>query len=327
MNPVNARRRHAPRAFMTTPMSSLSTPPVDGRSALDDQEIRRRINACPKLASLQANNDALSALVKSDQSLTSQIAEIIRRDPSLSARLLRMVNSVYFGLGARVNNIEEAVFFLGLRQIRELSVATPVIEELERLQGNVSTPLPWKDLWAHSIGCAILTREILRATPLSIDDDTDYLVGLLHNVGKVVMAYAFPDELVQISNTPLRTPAEVCRLERQLIGWDHAQIGAHYLQKHQVCEEIAMAVRYHCEPDRAPRHRLFAAAVQVADHLVRHAGITGGFEKVDPVERDSWLRLEGWHVLYGADGPESTLARAAIENALQRLPAMLSGLV
>ncbi|WP_415908153.1 HDOD domain-containing protein [Oleiharenicola sp. Vm1] len=233
-------------------MSSLSTPPVDGRSALDDQEIRRRINACPKLASLQANNDALSALVKSDQSLTSQIAEIIRRDPSLSARLLRMVNSVYFGLGARVNNIEEAVFFLGLRQIRELSVATPVIEELERLQGNVSTPLPWKDLWAHSIGCAILTREILRATPLSIDDDTDYLVGLLHNVGKVVMAYAFPDELVQISNTPLRTPAEVCRLERQLIGWDHAQIGAHYLQKHQVCEEIAMAVRYHCEPDRAP---------------------------------------------------------------------------
>lgn len=308
-------------------MSPLSSPSVPRATVLDDQEIRRRINACPKLASLQANNKALSELVKSDQSLTSQIAEIIRRDPSLSARLLRMVNSVYFGLGARVNNIEEAVFFLGLRQIRELSVATPVIEELERLQGNVSAPLPWKDLWAHSIGSAILTREILRATPLSIDDDTDYLVGLLHNIGKVVMAYAFPDELVQISNTLARSPKEICRLERQLIGWDHAQIGAHYLQKHQVCEEIAMAVRYHCEPDRAPRHRLFAAAVQVADHLVRYSGVSGGFEKIEPVERDSWLQLEGWNVLYGADGPESTLARASIENALQRLPAMLSGLV
>lgn len=316
-----------PQPFVTTNMSLPTSPPAPGRVALDDQEIRRRINACPKLASLQVNNQALSALVKSEQSLTSQIAEIIRRDPSLSARLLRMVNSVYFGLGARVNNIEEAVFFLGLRQIRELSVATPVIEELERLQGGVTAPLPWKDLWAHSIACAILTREILRATPLSIDDDTDYLVGLLHNVGKVVMAYAFPDELVQIAGTSLRTPADVCRLERQLIGWDHAQIGAHYLQKHQVCEEITMAVRYHCEPDRAPRHRLFAAAVQVADHLVRHAGISGGFERVEPVERDSWLTLEGWNVLYGADGPESMLARASIENALQRLPAMLSGLV
>lgn len=302
------------------------TPPA-APAALDDQEIRRRINACPKLASLQVNNQALSALVKSEQSLTSQIAEIIRRDPSLSARLLRMVNSVYFGLGARVNNIEEAVFFLGLRQIRELSVATPVIEELERLQGAVSTPLPWKDLWAHSIGCAILTREILRATPLSIDDDTDYLVGLLHNIGKVVMAYSFPDELLQIANVTHATPKDVCRHERQLIGWDHAQIGAFYLQKHQVSEEITAAVRYHCEPDRAPRHRLFAAAVQVADHLVRHAGVSGGFEKVEPVQRDSWLRLEGWHILYGAEGPETTIARAAIENALQRLPAMLGGLV
>lgn len=292
----------------------------------DDQEIRKRINACPKLASLQVNNQALRDLVKSEQSLTSQIAEIIRRDPSLSARLLRMVNSVYFGLSARVNNIEEAVFFLGLRQIRELSVATPVIEELERLEGAVSFPLPWKDLWGHSIASAILTREILRATPLAIDDDTDYLVGLLHNVGKVVMAYAFPDELMQICQTRVSRPEDVCALERRLIGWDHAQIGAHYLQKHQVSEEITVAVRYHCEPDRAPRHRLFAAAVQVADHLVRHAGVSGGFEQVDPVARDSWLELEGWNVLYGADGPEVMLARASIENALQRLPAMLSGL-
>lgn len=301
--------------------------PTPSPVAYDEQEIRKRINACPKLASLQVNNKALSDLVKSDQSLTSQIAEIIRRDPSLSARLLRMVNSVYFGLSARVNNIEEAVFFLGLRQIRELSVATPVIEEFERLEGAISFPLPWKDLWAHSIGCAILTREILRATPLAIDDDTDYLVGLLHNVGKVVMAYAFPDELMQVCQARVSSPADICALERRLIGWDHAQIGAQYLQKHQVSEEIVFAVRYHIEPNRAPRHRLFAAAVQVADHLVRHAGITGGFEQVNPVAPDSWLELEGWNVLYGADGPEAMLARAAIENALQRLPAMLSGLV
>ena len=150
-----------------------------------DDEITRRINACPKLASLQSINRALGDLVRSEGSLNSQIAEVIRRDPSLSARLLRMVNSVYFGLSARVNNIEEAVFFLGLRQIRELSMATPVLEELEQLQQNASVTLPWKDLWTHSIGTAILTREILASTTLHIDDDTDYLIGLLHNVGKV----------------------------------------------------------------------------------------------------------------------------------------------
>lgn len=309
---------------MQTP--SQSQPQTNVPELSPELEIRRRIDACPKLASLQVNNRALRELVTSDTSLTSQIAAIIRRDPSLSARLLRMVNSVYFGLSARVNNIEEAVFFLGLRQIRELALATPVIEDIERLQNTMTAPLPWKDLWAHSLGTAILTREILRSTSMAVDDDTDYLVGLLHNVGKVVMAHAFPNELQEVLKATVESAADICALERKLIGWDHAQIGAYYLGRHSVSEEIAFAVRYHAAPDQAPRHRIFAASVQVADHLVRHAGVSGGFEKISAIEADSWLKLEGWRILYSADGTEVSLARAAIANALRRLPAMLSGL-
>jgi HD-like signal output (HDOD) protein len=302
----------------------LATAPA---APYSDETIARRVAACPKLASLQSVNRALGDLVRSDGSLNSQIAEVIRRDPSLSARLLRMVNSVYFGLSTRVNNIEEAVFFLGLRQIRELSMATPVIEELEQLQQKMAVSLPWKELWNHSIGSAILTREILASTPFHIDDDTDYLVGLLHNVGKVVMAYAFPDELCALFEMPAADPAAVARNERELIGWDHARIGAEYLRRHQLSEEIVHAVAYHNEPDRAPRHRLFAAAVQVADYLVRHRGISGGFERIEPIADDAWVDLAGWKILYGADGPETMLARASIANSLQRLPAMLQGLV
>lgn len=302
-------------------------PPATLAGPYSDDIIAKRIAACPKLASLQSINRALGELVRADGSLNSQIAEVIRRDPSLSARLLRMVNSVYFGLSTRVNNIEEAVFFLGLRQIRELSMATPVIEELEQLQEKTAGTLPWRDLWINSLGTAILTREILAATPLHIDDDTDYLIGLLQNIGKVVMAYSFPDELKAVMAAPVENSAAVARLERELIGWDHARIGAEYLQRHQLSEEIVDAVHYHNDPDRAPRHRLFAAAVQVADHLARYAGLAGGFERIDPIANESWVELSGWRILYGADGPESMLARAAIANSLQRLPSMLQGLL
>jgi len=302
---------------------SVAHPPA----TYSDAEIMRRIEACPKLASLQSINRALSDLVRSESSVTSQIAEIIRRDPSLSARLLRLVNSVYFGLSARVNNIEEAVFFLGLRQIRELSLATPVLEDLAQFQSSSSLVLPWKDLWTHSIGTAVLTREILASTALHIDDDTDYLVGLLHNIGKVVMAYAFPEELTTLMATPAATPADICQLERNLIGWDHAHIGAHYLERHHLAEEITLAVRHHNDPDRAPRHRLFASCVQVADYLVRHRGISGGFEQVAPIAEGAWTELDGWKILFGADGPETMLARASIANSLQRLPSVLQGLL
>ncbi|MES1168346.1 MAG: HDOD domain-containing protein [Oleiharenicola lentus] len=293
-----------------------------------DDIIRSRINACPKLASLGRINQALRELVNSDSSMSSQIAEIIRRDPSLTARLLRMVNSVYYGLQNSVSNIEEAIFFLGLRQIRELAMATPVIEEMASFQNaSGKAPLPWKDLWAHSLGTAILTREILGALPITIDDDTDYLVGLLHNAGKVVMAHAFPEELSEICATKFETVTYVCRKEVEFIGWDHAQIGAVYLERHKMSDEIVLAVQHHNQPSGAPRHQFFAAAVQVADCLVRHAGIMGGFEKIEPVQRDAWLEVEGWQILYGAEGPETRLARAAIDNALPRLPQMLSGLV
>lgn len=307
-------------------MSTLEST-VRPAAAYSEREIRRRINECPKLASLQSVNRALSELVRSEQSLNSQIAEIIRRDPSLSARLLRMVNSVYFGFSANISSIEEAVFFLGLRRIRELSMATPVIEEMQNLHLPTAAQLPWKDLWAHSIGCAILTREVLSGISITVDDDTDYLAGLLHNVGKVVMAYAFPDELLQIAVTPVKDSLAACALEREIIGWDHAQIGAHFLERHKVSDEIVNAVRFHHEPDKAPCHRLFAAGVQVADCLVRHAGIAGGFENVAAPAADSWQQLDGWHILFGADGTESKLARASIANALNRLPIMLSGLL
>lgn len=304
------------------------TPPLPSATApYPDDVIAHRIEGCPKLGSLQSINRALSQLVNSDQSLNSQIAEIIRRDPSLAARLLRMVNSVYFGLSTRINNIEEAVFFLGLRQIRELSMATPVIEELEKIQRSTKAQLPWKELWSHSIATAIVTREILASTSLQIDDDTDYLVGLLHNVGKVVMANAFPEELAKLMTMPARTPAEFCKFERELIGWDHGRIGAYYLNRHQISEEIICAVQYHNDPGAAPNHQLFAAAVQVADLLVRHRGISGGFEPVAEVEEEAWLELDGWKILYGSDGAETMLARAALANTLNRLPSMLQGLL
>jgi HD-like signal output (HDOD) protein len=303
-----------------------SSPNAVVASPYTDVEICRRIDVCPKLASLRSINRALADLIRSEQSYSSQIAEVIRRDPSLTARLLRMVNSVYFGLSAKVNSIEEAVFYLGLRQIRELSMATPVIEEMEKIQRS-SVRLPWRDLWKHSIGTAIMTRELLSNTNVYVDDDTDYIIGLLHNIGKVVMAQAFPEEFNRIVGTPQPNTGAVCDLERTLIGWDHARIGGYYLERHKLAPEITHAVYFHNDPEKASHHAFFAAAVQVADHLVRQAGIPGGFEVVDPVSEDDWMRLPGWTILFGTGERETQLAHAAVSSSLARLPELLKGLV
>lgn len=205
-------------------------------------------------------------------------------------------------------------------------MATPVIEELEKINRS-SVKLPWKDLWKHSIGTAIMTREILATTTLMIDDDTDYIIGLLHNVGKVIMASAFPQEFEQIVNAHYNSVAEASARERELIGWDHARIGGYYLKRHQLAEEITQAILFHNEPENAPQHNFYAAAVQVADQLVRYAGIPGGFEAIEPIHEDSWLELSGWKILYGTGERETRIARAALANSLHRLPNVLNGLL
>jgi HD-like signal output (HDOD) protein len=309
---------------LTTPI--LSPPPAASQGPYSDDEIRRRIEKCPKLASLQSINKQLAGLVNSEQSFNFQIAEIIRRDPSLTARLLRMVNSVYFGLSAKVNNIEEAVLYLGLRQIRELSMATPVIEDMERISSTMPK-LPWRELWQHSIGTAIMMREILATTPMMIDDDTDYIMGLLHDVGKVVLGTAFPAEFEQVVRAEYQTAADVCAKERALIGWDHAAAGGFYLERHQLGAEIVEAVRNHVSPTDKPQASIYAAAVHVADLMVRDAGFTGGLEKVAPLPRGAWDKTEAWRAIYLEDEAAAAHARRTFEKAIDRLPAALSGMV
>ncbi|KAF0096168.1 MAG: signal transduction protein [Puniceicoccaceae bacterium 5H] len=297
-----------------------------------EEAIRHRIDNVPQLASLRSISNALSNLLNTEYSFTAQIAEIISRDPSLTSRLLKLVNSVFFGISHKITNIEEAVFYLGLRQIKELALATPVIEDFEQIQRSVKG-IEWRKLWQHSIGSALLTREILAVADITYEDDTDYLIGLLHKVGKIVMAAAFPDEFVQIHQQTWTSPREVAEEERRLIGWDHAQMGAYYLQKNRLKAEIFEGIAHQFSPTRAGRYALTAAAIQLADQMLVQEGIFG-IENIEPVEKeeedDEPMELHeqpGWMLLFGGKRQQANLAMASLTRTLKRLPMTLEGMV
>ena len=104
----------------------------------------------------------------------------------------------------------------------------------------------------------------MRLSEFAVDDDTDYITGLLQNVGKVVMAKVFPTEFAQLTQTAYENEAEVLAGERALLGWDHAAIGAYYLENHKIPAEIVEAVRFHHDPLSAPARKHLAAAAKAA---------------------------------------------------------------
>jgi len=303
-------------------MDVLETPTTIG--PLDRSQIETRLKGCPRLPSLGTINSALRELLTSDRRYTSQISEVIRRDPSLTARLLRLVNSVYFGLSTPVNSIEEAVFYLGVRQIRQLAMVTPVIEDFQKLAGK--THFPWREFWRHCIGTAIMTREVISVVQVPTDD-ADYVAGLVHDVGKIVMASAFPHHFAEIHHRARQTVLDLNSLEAEILGFDHCELGALYLSIHHLPEIMVETARHHHQPERATHYAQIVAAVQIADLLVRFAKIGLSGNNTEVTDED-WLNAAGWNILFPQDGDaERAIARASLNRSLQRLPTILEGLI
>jgi putative nucleotidyltransferase with HDIG domain len=286
-------------------------------------EIEARLKSCPRLPSLRSIDSALRELVHADTRYTHQIADIVRRDPSLTARLLRLVNSVYYALKTPAQSIEEAVFYLGVRQIRQLVMVTPVIEDFQKLAAR--SEFPWRPFWQHCIGTAILTRELLTSSQ-SPAAEMDYVAGLLHDVGKIAMAAAFPNHFDAIYARGAGS-SQLLQTERELLGIDHAELGARYLQQHQLPSILICAARYHHSPLQASEHQHLVAAVEVANLLARFGGI-GLSGDTEEVADNAWLESDGWHVLF-PEGSEQAgdITIANLRRTLDRLPSLLDGMV
>lgn len=305
---------------MTIVVTSNHTP----CQALERRQIEHRLGSCRCLPSLGAIENALKDLLGDEQHYTSQIAEIIRRDPSLTARILRLVNSVHFGISKRVKTIEEAVFFLGMRQIRQLAMVTPVIEDFQIMAGH--TRLEWRGFWRHCIGTALMTREVMDLVQ-SDQTETDYVAGLIHDVGKIVLASAFPEHFAEIYIHRTEAEMELMDLEREVLGMNHAELGALYLQKQTLPEIFTEIVQFHHAPDKAPTHGRVAAAVQVADLLVQEAKI-GYSGRLPLIEDGLWQKTAGWRMLFGKKtDEEAALSAASLKHNIERLPAMLETMV
>ncbi len=287
------------------------------------QEISRRVEQCQRLPSLSSTNAALRELLDSDSGYTHQISDVIRRDPSLTSRVLRLVNSVYYGLPRRVTSIEQAVLYLGVRQVRQLVVVTPFIEQFHSLTAN--TAFTWKLFWQHCISTAMISHELMELVR-EPQDDLAYISGLLHDVGKIVMASAFPNHFRAIRTRLNAGEQDLLGTERDILGIDHAELGALYLEGHTLPEGLALAARHHHAPENQPEAKL-AAAVQLADLLVRNAKIGHSGNPEHP-GKEQCLEAAGWSVLMPGSGPcERSITWASLNHTLANLPMILDSLV
>jgi putative nucleotidyltransferase with HDIG domain len=212
---------------------------------------------------------------------------------------------------------------LGLRQIRQLATVTPVIEDFQKLVSH--TMFGWREFWRHCIAVAMMTREVIGCVQTPTDE-SDYVAGLVHDVGKIVIACAFPAHFQEIHRRAAEAKCSLMRLERQLLGLTHAELGAMYLRQHSLPKILVETAEFHHRPELSSGNPI-VAAVQIADMIVRHAKL-GNSGNLEEVTEESWLNASGWAILLPRGSQtERDLAHAAVKRSLERLPQILEGLI
>ena len=172
----------------------------------------------------------------------------------------------------------------------------------------------------------MLTREVTANVP-GPTDDADYVAGLVHDIGKIVMAWAFPDHFAEIHRQALSGQRPISEMEDAVLGINQSELGALYLERHRLPELMIYAARYHHCPDKASQFRHSLAAVQLADLLLRSSKIGCSGDYVE-ISRDACYASTAWNVLLAkTPAAEQAMVKASLSRTLEQIPLMLEGMV
>lgn len=229
------------------------------------------------------------AVVSSVMGLTSnlntgvdKLSQALSSDPALTAKVLRLSNSPFYGRARTVRSLNEAIMILGFSTIRSIVVATSAHSMFNHGQNQEFA----NALWLHSLAAAMGARIVARRIGKTRLIEEFFLAGLLHDIGVLVMLKKMPDQFAKILNEVQVTGQDRVSIEQATLGFSHADLGSILLERWNFPSILATAVRYHPYPDLAAKDSDFANrgqsellithAVAFADELAR--GLGYGFE-------------------------------------------------
>ncbi len=250
--------------------------------------IDRIVDETSTVYSLPLFYEHLNEAINHPRSSIDDISKIITEDQGLTARLLRLANSPMFGCYAKVDSITKAVTILGTQQLRDLALAASVMGVFKGIPEDL---LKMSSFWQHSIACGIIARS-LAVYRRESNVERLFVAGMLHDVGQVVLAAARPEVSRELLEAQRDTGRLYLELERERLGFDHADLGGALLKKWKIPASIGETVACHHNPESAEQFRLETALIHLADIMCQSMELGRGAEwGVPPLDESAWDRL------------------------------------
>ena len=247
--------------------------------------IRDFLKKVKDLPTISAVANEINVADKNDLLTAKSLGAIITRDPALTATVLKLANSAYYGMAREITSIERAVTVLGFDTIKHLALAISVFHVFKTQEGQL---LDLKDLWYHSLGVGLAAKHLALNSPVLSCDKTlpeqAFICGILHDIGKIAFAQNLPAEMTEILKQTRSGTTAQHEIEKTILGFNHQRAGQAMAELWNFPEDYQTVIRLHHAPSAAaigdnPKVAALAMAVYLGNKIAKalHLG-----ESTDP---------------------------------------------
>lgn len=234
----------------------------------------------------------------------SDLNRVISLDPVLLARVMRLINSAYYGLNQEVTSLVRAIIMLGLNTVKNLALSTAVLGSLNTANTK-NAVLNLDGFWLHSLCVGVMAKHLarLRGVPTQ-DQETYFFCGLLHDIGKVPLNNRVPEDYLRALQASADRRVELVRAEEETLEFNHTEAGVLILDAWKLSEDIRDVVAWHHQPEeyQGP-YKALVYTTKLADYFanILEIGFSGNrYPSAPPAEVYRYLGLE-WEAVEGLE--------------------------
>jgi len=206
----------------------------------------------------------VSQLIESEHASSQDIGDALQADPSLTAKILKLINSAYFGMSSEVASVPQAISLLGRTQLKQVLLGS-ILSEV--FPDQDSEDFSMHEFWAHSVKTGIIARHLAMQNASIIDHEAFFSAGLLHDIGRLVIVQAAPAEWSAIKDCVEIEAREITEVENEMIGVTHLDVGARLLRDWNMPSLLVQCLIKHHDEDHIGPFAIETSIVYLANHL------------------------------------------------------------